>query len=529
MTTRAAAPMTSTQRWTLIAAVLGSAMAFLDGTVVNVALPALQRDFRASVADVSWVVNGYALMLAALILTGGALGDLYGRKRVFGAGVLVFAAASLLCGLAGTLPLLVFARLLQGLGGALLIPGSLAMLGAVFPPESRGRAVGLWSSATSVVTVLGPVAGGLLVDTLSWRPVFLINLPLAAAVLWFLRQVPESSAYQTEGVPGSVSERPRLDIPRLDMPGLLLVTAGLGALSAGLLGAGNGSGFQSTSLLLTLTGTALLAAFIWWENRAATPMLPLKLFRSPAFSGTNLLTFLLYGALGAALFFLPLNLISVQGYTAAQAGASLLPLSLLLAGFSGVFGGLADRFGPRLFLTLGPILAGVGFWLLGHMGVGGSYVTALLPAVLTLSLGMALTVAPLTSTVLGSVGEGQSGTASGVNNAVSRAAGLLAVALFTLLMLGKFGTSLQSGLARTDLPAAAQSQMMAQRSKLAQVPPPAGLSAPQSGQARQAVRQAFADGFSLVCSLAGLMALLAGVVGFFSLSGWKKAVSEAAD
>ncbi|WP_407572164.1 MFS transporter [Deinococcus altitudinis] len=524
MTTRAASPMTSTQRWTLIAAVLGSAMAFLDGTVVNVALPALQRDFRASVADVSWVVNGYALMLAALILTGGALGDLYGRKRVFGAGVVVFAAASLFCGLAGTLPLLVGARLLQGLGGALLIPGSLAMLGAVFPPESRGRAVGLWSSATSVVTVLGPVAGGLLVDTLSWRPVFLINLPLAAAVLWFLRQVPESSAYQAGGVSGGVSERPRLDVP-----GLLLITAGLGALSAGLLDAGNGSGFRSTSLLLTLAGAALLAAFIWWEGRAAAPMLPLRLFRSPAFSGTNLLTFLLYGALGAALFFLPLDLISVQGYTAAQAGASLLPLSLLLAGLSGVFGGLADRFGPRLFLTLGPALAGVGFWLLGRMGVGGSYVGALLPAVLTLSLGMALTVAPLTSTVLGSVGEGQSGTASGVNNAVSRAAGLLAVALFTLLMLGRFGTSLQSGLARTDLPAAAQSQMMAQRSKLAQVPPPAGLGAAQTGQARQAVRRAFADGFSLVCSLSGLMALLAGVVGFFSLSGWKKAPVRAAD
>jgi EmrB/QacA subfamily drug resistance transporter len=523
MTARITPPMTSAQRWTLVATVLGSAMAFLDGTVVNVALPALQRDFRAGVADVSWVVNGYALMLAALILTGGALGDLYGRKRVFGTGVAVFAVGSGLCGLAGTLSLLVFARLLQGLGGALLIPGSLAMIGAVFPPESRGRAVGLWSSATSVVTVLGPVAGGLLVDTLSWRPVFLINLPLAAAVLWVLRKVPESSAYEAADTAGSgrnagsVSERPRLDVP-----GLLLVTAGLGALSAGLLGAGGAHGFRGTSLLLTLAGAALLAAFIWWESRTPAPMLPLALFRSAAFSGTNLLTFLLYGALAAALFFLPLDLISVQGYSAAQAGASLLPLSLLLAALSGTFGGLADRFGPRLFLTVGPMLAGVGFWLLGQIGVGGSYVSVLLPAVLTLSLGMALTVAPLTSTVLGSVGKGQSGTASGVNNAVSRAAGLLAVALFTLLMLGRFGTALHSGLARTDLPAAAQTQMMAQRSKLAQVQPPAGLNVRQFRQARQSVRLAFADGFSLLCSLAGLMALLAGVVGFFSLSGWTR-------
>ncbi|WP_424952881.1 MFS transporter [Deinococcus sp.] len=505
------AAMTPAQRWTLVATVLGSAMAFLDGTVVNVALPALQRDFHAGVAGVGWVVNGYALMLAALILTGGALGDLYGRRRVFGAGVLVFAVASLLCGLARSLPLLVAARLLQGIGGALLIPGSLAMIGAVFPAKSRGRAVGLWSSATSVVTVIGPVLGGVMVDTLSWRLVFLINLPLAAAVLWCLRNVPESSA-----APGSSAYREGMPRPSLDLPGLLLVTAGLGGLSAGLLGAGGG-GSGGASWPLTLAGAALIAAFIWWESRAPAPMMPLALFHSWAFAGTNLLTFLLYGALGAALFFLPLNLINVQGYTAAQAGASLLPLSLLLAGLSGVFGGLADRHGPRFFLTLGPVLAGMGFWLLGRMGVGGSYVVSLLPAVLVLSLGMALTVAPLTSTVLSSVGEGRSGTASGVNNAVSRAAGLLAVALFTLLMVGRFGTSLQTGLSRSDLPAAAQSQMVAQRSRLAQVQPPAGLSTPQAQQARRAVRLAFADGFRWVCLLSGLMAALAGVVGFFSL------------
>lgn len=503
--------MTPPQRWTLVATVLGSAMAFLDGTVVNVALPAMQREFQASVAGVGWVVNGYALMLAALILTGGALGDLYGRRRVFGLGVAVFAVASLLCGLAGSLPVLVAARLLQGLGGALLIPGSLAMIGAVFPAASRGRAVGLWSSATSVVTVLGPVAGGLLVDSLSWRPVFLINLPLAAAVLWCLRRVPESSA-----VPEPSSENRSESRPRLDVPGLLLVTAGLAALSAGLLGAGS-TGLHGGTLLLTLAGLVLLGGFVWWESRAPAPMLPLGLFRSAAFSGTNLLTFLLYGALGASLFFLPLNLIGVQGYTAAQAGSALLPLSLLLAGLSGMFGGLADRFGARLFLTLGPALAGVGFWLLGRLGVGGSYVSAVLPAVLLLSLGMALTVAPLTSTVLGSVGEGRSGTASGVNNAVSRAAGLLAVALFTLLMVGRFGASLETRLSRTDLPAAAQAQMLAQRPRLAQVQVPATLSPAQAEEARRAVRLAFADGFSLVCLLSGLMAVLAGVVGFLSV------------
>ncbi len=266
-----------------------------------------------------------------------------------------------------------------------------------------------------------------------------------------------------------------------------------------------------------MAGAVLLGAFLWWEHRAPAPMLPLGLFRSAAFTGTNLLTFLLYGALGAALFFLPLNLIGVQGYTAAQAGAAMLPLSLLLAGLSGVFGGLADRHGPRLFLTVGPLLAGLGFFLMGRLGVNGGYVTALLPAVLTLSLGMAITVAPLTSTVLGSVEGGLSGTASGVNNAVSRAAGLLAVALFTLLMLGSFGTALRSRLDGAGLPTAAVSQMVSQQARLAQVQPPGSLDPAQTRTARQAVRLAFADGFQGVCTLSGLMAALAGVTGFVSL------------
>ncbi|BDP43693.1 MFS transporter (plasmid) [Deinococcus aetherius] len=496
---------TAPQRWTLAAAVLGSGMAFIDGTVVNVALSALQRDFGADVGSAQWVINGYTLMLAALILTGGALGDLYGRRRVFGLGVLIFAAASGLCGLAPTLGTLIAARVLQGIGGALLIPGSLAMIDAVFGDALRGRAVGLWSAATSVVTVLGPVLGGVLIDLGSWRWVFLINLPLALLVLWCLRGVPETRAA------GEGARRP-------DLPGAVLATAGLGALTYGLIQAGE-RGLGGSSLLIAGLGVAGLAAFVLWEARAPHPMLPLGLFRSAGFAGTNALTFLLYGALGAALFFLPLNLIGVQGYSGTAAGTALLPMSLLLAGLSGVFGSLADRTGPRPLLTVGPILAGVGLAWLGFLGVGRPYLTGVLPGVLVLGLGMAITVAPLTSAVLGSVSADYAGTASGVNNAVSRAAGLLAVALFTLLMLGSFRGSLSAQLAGTSLPLTARAQMLGQSGRLAQVPVPDGLSDAQAAEGRQAVRLAFADGFRQVCLWCGMLAALGGLVGFLSLRG----------
>lgn len=501
---KAARTWTTAQRWTLAAAVLGSGMAFIDATVVNVALSALQRDFGADVGSVGWVVNAYTLMLAALILTGGALGDLYGRKRVFALGVVVFALASVLCGVAPHLSVLIAARVLQGVGGALLIPGSLAMIDAVFPDALRGRAVGVWSAATSVVTVFGPVLGGVLVDAATWRLVFLINLPLAVLVLLSLRRVPETRAATAGG------RRP-------DVPGVVLVTAGLGALTFGLIRAGE-DGWRGAPVLFALVGLALLAAFVAWEARTRAPMLPLALFRARAFSGTNALTLLLYGALGAALFFLPLNLIGVQGYSATAAGTALLPLSLLLAGLSGTFGALADRVGARPLLTVGPMLAGVGFVLLGTLGVGGSYWHTVFPAALVLGLGMAVTVAPLTSAVLGSVSADYAGTASGVNNAVSRAAGLLAIALFTLLMLGSFRGALNARLTGAELPHAVRREMLQQSARLAQVPVPPGVTGAARLAGERAVKLAFADAFRLVCWLSGGLAVLAGVVGYFSLA-----------
>ena len=505
-TAKQAGGWTSPMRWTLAAAILGSAVAFIDATVVNVALNALQRDFGADVAGVQWVVNAYTLMLAALILTGGALGDLYGRRRLFGLGVVIFAAASLACGLAPSLPLLIGFRMVQGLGGALLVPGSLAMIDAVFPDASRGRAVGLWSSVTSVVTVFGPVLGGFLVDALSWRWVFLINLPLALGVLWCLRGVPETKA---EG-----------DGRRPDLAGALLVTLGLGALTYGLISAG-AAGFGTLDVLFVVGGLALLGAFAWWEGRAREPMLPLTLFRSGAFAGTNALTLLLYAALGATLFFLPLNLIGVQGYSATAAGTALLPLSLLLAGLSSPFGALSGRWGARPFLSAGPVVAGAGFALLGLLGVGGSYWTGVFPAAVVIGLGMALTVAPLVSAVLGSVDKNRSGTASGVNNAVSRAAGLLAIALGGLLMLSSFRPALEARLSAAQLPPSARTQMLDQSARLAQVAVPVELSSAQKHDARQAVDAAFQVGFRRVCFASALLAALAGAVGFFSLAHTK--------
>jgi EmrB/QacA subfamily drug resistance transporter len=514
-----AAPWTAAQRWTVIAAVLGSSLAFIDGSVVNVALSALQADFGADLASAQWVINAYTLLLAALILAGGALGDLYGRRRLFTLGVWIFAGSSLLCGLAPSLGVLIAARVLQGVGGALLIPGSLALINAAFADSGRGgstgRAIGVWSSSTSLVTILGPALGGFLVDTVSWRAVFLINLPLAVLVLLSLRRI------------GSTEEHLDRQKARPDLFGVLLVVAGLGALTFGLIEAGS-RGIGALQLGFIVAGLAILALFLVWESRSTSPMLPLSLFRSAAFSGTNLLTFLLYGALGAALFFLPLNLIGVQGYSAAAAGAALLPMSLLLAGLSGVFGGLADRIGPKWLLTAGPVLAGLGFAWLGNLGVGGGYWTHLLPPLLLLGLGMAVTVAPLTSAVMGSVGTEFSGTASGVNNAVSRAAGLIALAAFTLLLLGQFRGDLSNRLQAAKLPPAAQSAMLAQSARLAQIPIPKNLSPAQKTAASGAVKQAFASSFRSVCWWSGVLAVLGGLVGFLSLGSVKTKRPESA-
>ena len=402
----------------LAATILGSSLAFIDGSVVNVALPAIQVDLRAGTAAMQWVVDAYLLPLGALVLLGGALGDRMGRVRVFVAGVVLFTGASLSCGLAPGAGWLVLARAVQGVGAALLVPGSLAIIGAAVPAEERGAAIGTWSGAGALTTALGPLLGGWLVDGASWRAIFLINLPLAAAVVWLARGIPDSRGPAAAGPP--------------DWPGALLAAAGLGALTYGFIEAPS-RGADGVVLACLAGGTALLTAFVAAEAREPQPMMPLGLFRSARFSGANGLTLLLYFALTGVLFQLPFLLIGTHGYSASAAGAALLPLSLLLGGLSGSAGRLAERVGPRPLLVAGPLLAAAGFALLGRQAGDGRYWTGVLPGMLALAGGMTLAVAPLTAAVMGAVPDGQAGVASGVNNAVARVAGLLAVSALGVL------------------------------------------------------------------------------------------------
>src|SRR5436305_3084982 len=419
-------------RWVLVATTLASSMAFIDSTVVNVALPALQANLNATIVDVQWVIEAYSLLLSALLLVGGSLGDHYGRRRVFLIGVALFAAASTWGGLAPDIHQLIIARAAQGLGAALLVPGSLAIISSSFPENERGRAIGTWSGFSAITTAIGPVVGGWLIEHLSWRAIFFINIPIALLIMFIsLWHVPESSDKESKG---------------LDWLGAILVTFGLAALIYGLIESSR-LGFGDRSVFASLIAAAvLLASFLIIETRISNPMLPLSLFQSRTFTGANLLTFLLYGALGGTLFFLPLNLIQVQHYSATAAGAALLPFILILFLLSRWSGGLVERYGPKVPLIAGPLIAAVGFALFIPSGIGGSYWQKFFPAIFILGIGMAVSVAPLTTTVMNSVTQNRVGIASDVNNAVARAAGLLAIAVLGIAMLHAFNNALEQRL-----------------------------------------------------------------------------------
>jgi EmrB/QacA subfamily drug resistance transporter len=505
-----------TGRWVLAATILGSSMAFIDGTVVNVALPTLQRDLGATAAAVQWVVQAYALFLAALILVGGSLGDHFGRKRIYVLGVALFTLASVGCGLAADAGQLIAFRALQGIGGALLVPGSLAIISAAFPDgEERGRAIGTWSGFTAITSALGPVLGGWLVDNASWRWVFLINVPVAAAVLALtLTHVPESRDPEaTGGARG------------LDWWGAGLATVGLGALVYGLTEA-PARGWGEALVLGTLAlGVGALAAFVAVEARSRAPMMPLGLFRSRTFAGANALTLLLYAALGGALYFFPFNLVQVQGYGSTAAGAAFLPMILIMFGLSRWAGGLIGRFGAKPPLVVGPAIAAAGFALFARPGIGGSYWTTFFPAIVTLGVGMAVTVAPLTTAVMGAVPDRFAGLASGINNAVSRTAGLLAVAVFGIVLAAAFRPGLGERLDGLNLPPEARAEVEAQVDRLAGAEPPAGLDEASRAEVARAIDGAFVAGFRVVMLLGAALALASAAIAFFLIEG--KAPREA--
>jgi len=480
-------------RWVLAASILASSMAFIDGTAVNVALPALQNALHATVSNVQWVIESYALLLASLLLVGGSLGDLFGRRKIFLIGVVVFALASAWCGLCGTIGMLIVARGVQGVGAALLVPGSLSLLTAAYDEQTRGRAIGTWSGFTTLTAAVGPVFGGWLVEHSTWRWVFFLNLPIAVAVMVITAcRVPESR-HEPEGADQAD--------PHVDWSGAALATVGLGAITYALIEAPKGA---VRAVAASVLGVGALVGFYYVERGSAEPMVRLSLFRSRNFTGANVLTLFLYSALGGVLFFFPLDLIQIQHYTATQAGAALLPLIALMFVLSRWSGGLVARYGAKLPLTVGPLIAAAGLALYTLPGIGGSYWRTFFPAVTVLGLGMAVSVAPLTTTVMNAVPESEAGVASGVNNAVSRMASLLAVAVFGLVLYAGFNRALDRRLDALQLAPAVRQQVDAARPQLAAASSP-------DPRIQRAIWESFIAGFRIVLWLATGLAAASGV------------------
>ena len=489
------------RRWTLAATILGSSMVFIDGTVVNVALPALQSNLNANVADVQWVVESYTLLLAALLLLGGSLGDRFGRKKIFAIGVALFALASIWCGLAPSIHQLIIARAAQGVGGALLVPGSLAIISATFNEKERGQAIGTWSGATAITTALGPLLGGWLIEHVSWRAVFFLNVPLALAVI----------AVVVLFVPESRDEE---DAGKIDLIGAALATLSLGGVVFGLIESSR-LGFHNVIVISALVGgVALAITFVLVESRLQSPMMPLTLFRSRNFTGANLLTLFLYAALAGTFFFMPLDLIQVQHYSATAAGAASLPFILIMFGLSRWSGGLVKRYGSRLPLVIGPIIASAGFALFIRPGTNAGYWTTFFPAIVVLGFGLAVSVAPLTTTVMNSVRESRAGIASGINNAVSRTAGLLAIAVLGLIMFHAFSNCLDNRLNQLSIKPDVREALNSQRVKLAAAELPPQIDDANRAEIKQAIDECFVSGFRLVMACGAGLALASSLIAF---------------
>ena len=497
---RATAPKVTRaqEKWILAATIIASTMAFSDMTIVNVALPVLQKNLGASFAEVQWVVEAYTLVLSALILVGGAVGDLFGRRRVFSIGIAIFAVASAACGLAPDPATLVIARGVQGFGAALMMPGSLAIVSASFPRERQGDAIGLWSATTGVSMAIAPAFGGWLIDTLSWHAAFLINLPLAAVAFGLTQwKVPESRSSHARA---------------LDLLGILLAILGLGSLTYGLIAAGS-EGFADPGVFGPILGGALaLVLFVLAERRARDPMISLSLFKLPNFGGIQAFTFLLWAALHGTAFFVPFRLMQVQGLAPTQAGMALLPLVVISALLSRWFGRLADKISPRILLVAGALLTGTGFLLLTIPDAESPYLLGFMPALVLMGIGMGVCQVPVTVVALNAAGPSHVGTSSAINNMAARTGGLIAIAVFGLVLAHGYDAALLKGMQAAGLPEAVQQSLELQRAKLAATVPPADLPPEQQAAVVALVKAAFITGYRWAMTAAGLMAYVSALV-----------------
>jgi EmrB/QacA subfamily drug resistance transporter len=486
----------SSVRWVLAATILGSSIEFIDGTVVNIALPSIQGAYHATAIQTEWVVASYALCLSAGLLLAGALGDKFGQRGMFAIGILAFALSSSWCAFATSIFQLLIARSFQGIGGACLVANSLALLSNSTPPEFRGKAIGTWSAVVSLMTASGPVLGGWLVQHGSWRWVFLLNVPTAALALWIT-------------VVKTKEARPHRTVKGLDVAGACLGTLSLTGLTLGLIEWARTPRFGVAACLL---GVLMLVAFLQRERTSRNPLLPLALFRNRVFTGTNLVTLLLYGALSPLLFYLPIKLIQIQGFSPQEAGASMLPLVLTLSVLSPRAGSLAQRVGARVMLSVGPLTAAIGLFLLAASNLSTSYWARIAPGLFLTGLGLALTVSPLTIAVMSSVENERAGIASGVNNTIAQVAALLALAISAPLFQHQFDTSLRAQLAANDVGTEDAALIWQHRNQL-------GAIATQNAHGKAAVDHAYAQSFAVVISLAGILTVLAGTVAALSLRG----------
>jgi EmrB/QacA subfamily drug resistance transporter len=493
----------------LLATILGSSMAYIDSTAMNVILPVFQLELNAKISQVQWIVEAYALIIASLLLIGGALGDYFGRKIIFKIGVVIFSLSSLWCGLSPNIQILITARCFQGLGGALMVPGSLAIITSTFSTEKRGKAIGTWASFTALMTALGPLLGGWLVENFSWRWVFYINIPISAIVLFTLyKYVPES--------------RKRIHNTGIDMFGGILITFGLAGVVFGLIESSN-HGLDNIFILLSLfAGFVFLILFIIYENNIPNPLIPIHLFRNKEFAAGNLITFLMYSALGGATFYVPFNLIQLQNYTPVQAGAAFIPLLIILFLLSRWSGSLVDKYGAKIPLVLGPLISSLGYLMIAYADLSkNNYWYGLFPAIVVLGFGMTITIAPLTTAVMNSVSASYSGLVSGVNNSLGRISGVMAIAVFGLILFNSFDYRITDKMRTNEFSREVIESIENQKTRLSAITIDGDIDTNTKKKVDKLVRESYLSSFKLIIILTSALAFTSGIVALASIKGNK--------